>query len=163
MKTKWILVAEDDSKDASLTLHALTKDKSPATSEVIITRDGSEALDCLYRRNDFKSRDGSLPAFILLDLKMPKVDGLEVLRQIKADLRLKMIPVVMFTSSREEADLTRCYQAGTNAYVVKPMDFKEFVTTLKRLSTFWFIVNELPQELKNEVSVIVVQQPSARV
>jgi CheY-like chemotaxis protein len=146
MKQKWILVAEDDHHDADLTLRALKMDPSPVNGDVIIAQDGSEALDCLYRRNDYQTRDNSNPTFVLLDLQMPKVEGQEVLRQIKADSRLKMIPVIMFTSSREEIDLARCYSIGANAYVVKPLDSKEFTATLKQLRTFWLTVNEPPPE-----------------
>lgn len=149
MKQKWILVAEDDHHDADLTLRALKMDPPPVSGEVIVAHDGSEALDYLYCRNGFKNRNNTNPAFVLLDLKMPKVDGQEVLRQIKADSRLKMIPVIVFTSSREERDLARCYLIGANAYVVKPLDFKEFIAALKQLRTFWLGINEPPPELEH--------------
>jgi len=103
-----------------------------------------EALDCLYRRGAFQSRDDNPPAVVLLDLKMPKVDGLEVLRQIKSDAALKSIPVVIFTSSRERTDLARTYLLGANAYVVKPLGFQEFVSALKDVKKFWLIINEPP-------------------
>jgi CheY-like chemotaxis protein len=114
--------------------------------EVIVARDGLEALDCLCRRGDFESRAGGHPEFVLLDLKMPRLDGLEVLRQIKSDAQLKHIPVVMFTSSREAADVIRSYQLGANAYVVKPVDFQEFSAVLELVGRFWTTVNELPSK-----------------
>ena len=117
------------------------------TNEVVTLRDGAEALDYLYRRGPFASRSEGDPAVILLDLKMPRVDGLEVLRQIKADPRLKVIPVVMMTSSREEQDLVNSYRLGVNAYVVKPLDFHEFVEAIKVVGAFWTILNEPPPRL----------------
>jgi CheY-like chemotaxis protein len=107
-------------------------------------RDGADALDYLYRRGEFASRPDGQPALILLDLKLPKVDGLEVLRQIKGDAELKMIPVVMMTSSREEQDLLHSYQLGVNAYVVKPMKFHDFVEAVREVGAFWGVVNEVP-------------------
>ncbi|HKW29457.1 MAG TPA: response regulator [Verrucomicrobiae bacterium] len=141
-KSKWILLAEDDSPLAELTTLALAPDK--LACEVIVARDGVEALDCIRRRGEFQTRAEGLPALVLLDLKMPRVDGLEVLRQIKADTRLKHIPVVMFTSSRELADVNRSYQLGANAYVVKPVDFQKFSQTLAGVGWFWTMLNELP-------------------
>lgn len=139
---KWILLAEDNAIDADLALR--TMEVNEAKEEVVLASDGAEALDCLYRRGAYEARDSGDPALVLLDLKMPKVDGLEVLRQIKADLRLKQIPVVIFSSSREEADLARCYQLGANAYVVKPLVFREYRTILQQVRTFWMTINELP-------------------
>jgi len=139
---RWILLAEDNANDADLTMRALSANQSP--SEVILAADGVEALDCLYRRGAFQSRDDNPPAVVLLDLKMPRVDGMEVLRQIKSDAVLKNIPVVIFTSSRERADLARTYQLGANAYVVKPLGFQEFVSALKDVKKFWLIINEPP-------------------
>src|SRR5258706_8019521 len=141
-KQRWILLAEDNAKDADLTMRALSANQSP--SEVVLANDGAEALDCLYRRGAFQARDDDPPAVVLLDLKMPKVDGLEVLRQIKNDVVLKNIPVVIFTSSRERIDLARTYQLGANAYVVKPLGFQEFVSALKDVKKFWLIINEPP-------------------
>jgi CheY-like chemotaxis protein len=146
MRPKWILVAEDNNNDADLTLHALTSERSRADGWVVVARDGSEALDYLYARNGFHRPDGSKPALVLLDLKMPKVDGFEVLHQIKADAELRTIPVVVFSSSSEETDLARCYEEGANAYVVKPLDFKDFVTTLRKVSSFWLGINMPPPE-----------------
>jgi len=139
---RWILVAEDNPNDADLTLRALSANQAPG--EIVLTIDGAEALDCLYRRGAFQGRDEDQPAVILLDLKMPRVDGLEVLRQVKNDAVLKNIPVVIFTSSRERADLIRTYQMGANAYVVKPLGYQEFVATLKDVKRFWMILNEPP-------------------
>ena len=141
-KQRWILLAEDNAKDADLTMRALSANQSP--SEVVLANDGAEALDCLYRRGAFQARDDDPPAVVLLDLKMPKVDGLEVLRQIKNDVVLKNIPVVIFTSSRERIDLARTYQLGANAYVVKPLGFQEFVSALTVVKKFWLIINEPP-------------------
>lgn len=139
-KVKSILYAEDNPKDRELTLAALEEHK--LANEVICVSDGEEALDYLYKRGKFSnSKDGSLAA-ILLDIKMPKVDGIEVLRVIKADEKLKMIPVVMLTSSREERDLVESYKLGVNAYVVKPVDFQEFIEAVKQLGLFWALVNE---------------------
>jgi len=139
---QWILLAEDNANDADLVVRTLTANQ-PAT-HVVLTTDGSVALDCLYRRGAFESRSNGQPTIVLLDLKMPKVDGLEVLKRIKADDQLKSIPVVMFTSSREEQDVLRSYQLGANAYVVKPVEFRQFVATLQGLRSFWMTVNEPP-------------------
>ena len=113
-------------------------------NEVIVVGDGEEALDYLYQRGKFMARANGNPAVLLLDLKLPKVDGLEVLQQIKTDDRLKMIPVVVLTSSREERDMVASYQLGVNAYVVKPVDFHEFVNAVKELGIFWALINEPP-------------------
>ena len=113
-------------------------------NEVIVTRDGEEALDYLYRRGKYTPRSSDNPAVILLDLKLPKIDGLEVLRQVKSDDNLKMIPVVALTSSHEEKDLVSRYKLGVNAHVVKPVDFHEFVNAIKELGVFWAIINAAP-------------------
>jgi len=139
---KRILLVEDNPNDVELTLNALA-DYNLA-NEVVVARDGAEALDYLYRRGDYKMRAEGNPAVVLLDLKMPKVDGLEVLKRIKADDVLKTVPVVVLTSSREERDLVDSYKLGTNAYVVKPVDFKEFVDAIKHLGAFWAVLNEPP-------------------
>jgi CheY-like chemotaxis protein len=139
---KHILLAEDNANDLELTLAALRENR--VVNEVIVTRDGAEALDYLYRRNKYTDRPTGRPALVLLDLKMPKVDGIEVLRQIKSDPALKTIPVVILTSSREEQDLVRSYNLGVNAYVVKPVDFHEFIDAVKLLGGFWAVVNETP-------------------
>jgi len=137
-----ILLVEDDSRDVELTLNAL--EDYNLTNEVVVARDGEEALDYLYSRGTFRMRTNDNPAVLLLDLKLPKVDGLEVLRTIKGDAKLKMIPVVVLTSSREERDMIESYKLGVNAYVVKPVDFHEFVNAIKELGVFWAIINEPP-------------------
>ena len=137
-----ILLVEDDPKDVELTLTAL--EEYHLANEVVITRDGEEALDYLYRRGGFAARSNDNPAVLLLDLKLPKVDGLEVLQQIKSDQNLRMIPVVVLTSSHEEKDMVASYRLGVNAYVVKPVNFHEFVNAIKELGVFWAIVNEPP-------------------
>jgi len=137
-----ILLVEDNSNDVELALTALAEHN--IANEVVVTRDGSEALDYLYRRGEFANRKNGQPAVILLDLKMPKVDGLEVLRTVKSDPELQRIPVVMLTSSREETDLVKSYQLGANAYVVKPVDFPQFVAAVKELGAFWALLNEPP-------------------
>ena len=137
-----ILIVEDDPKDVELTLTAL--EEYNLANEVVVTRDGEEALDYLYCRGNFKMRTSENPAVLLLDLKLPKVDGLEVLQQIKSDEKLKMIPVVVLTSSREERDMVASYKLGVNAYVVKPVDFHEFVNAIKELGIFWAVINEPP-------------------
>lgn len=139
--SKWILLAEDDPNDAHLTKRALVDSKAPP--EIVVARDGAEALDVLYRRGNFADT-ASPPCVVLLDLKMPKVNGLEVLRTIKHDPRLRNIPVVMLTSSRQERDLTASYDLGANAYVVKPVSFAEFREALKHVGSFWAVINELP-------------------
>jgi CheY-like chemotaxis protein len=139
---KWILLVEDNANDADLVMRAL-KTNQPATSITVAT-DGLAAMDCLHRRGAFESRGNVLPSMVLLDLKMPRVGGLEVLAQIKADDRLKCIPVVVFTSSREEQDIRRSYQLGANAYVVKPVEFRQYVATVQGLHAFWMSVNEPP-------------------
>ena len=137
-----ILMVEDDPKDVELTLTAL--DEYNLANEVVVTRDGAEALDYLYCRGNFTSRSNDNPAVLLLDLKLPKVDGLEELQQIKSDEKLKMIPVVVLTSSHEEKDMVASYKLGVNAYVVKPVDFHEFVNAIKELGVFWAVINEPP-------------------
>ncbi|HEY6834086.1 MAG TPA: response regulator [Pseudolabrys sp.] len=137
-----ILLVEDDPRDVELTLTAL--DDYKLANEVVVTRDGQEALDFLYCRGQFLTRPHDNPAVMLLDLKLPKIDGLEVLKQVKSDERLKMIPVVVLTSSHEEQDMMRSYKFGVNAYVVKPVDFHEFVNAIKELGVFWAVINEPP-------------------
>jgi DNA-binding response OmpR family regulator len=137
-----ILMVEDDAKDVELTLTAL--EEYNLANEVSVTRDGEQALDYLYCRGEYKMRSNGNPAVMLLDLKLPKVDGLEVLKQIKSDRELRMIPVVVLTSSKEEKDMVASYKLGVNAYVVKPVDFHEFVNAIKELGVFWAIINEPP-------------------
>ena len=139
---KRILLAEDNANDVELTLSALAD--SNLANEVVVARDGAEALDYLFRRGQFAERPAGNPAVVLLDLKMPKVDGLEVLRQVKADPELRTIPIVVLTSSREEGDLVSSYNLGVNAYVVKPVDFSAFIEAVKQLGVFWAVINEPP-------------------
>ena len=139
---KRILLAEDSERDVELTLAAL--EEHNLANEVVVARDGAEALDYLYQRGRFASHANGLPVVVLLDLKMPKVDGLEVLRQMRTDPALKHVPAVMITSSREEQDLVRSYQLGVNAYVVKPVDFHQFVESIKQIGFFWAVINEPP-------------------
>ena len=139
---KRILLVEDNLKDIDLTIAAL--EENHLANEVVVARDGAEALDYLYSRGSFASRAPGLPAVMLLDIKMPKLNGLEVLRQMKSDANLKSIPVVMLTSSREEPDLAASYTLGANAYVVKPVDFQQFVDAVKQVGAFWAVLNEPP-------------------
>ena len=139
---KQILLAEDNENDVELTLHALKECR--LSKKVTVVRDGAEALDYIYRRGKYSERGSGLPCVILLDIKMPKVDGHEVLRQIKSDPVFRHIPVVMLTSSKEDSDLMRSYDLGVNAFVVKPVDCQQFHDALKTLGVFWAIVNELP-------------------
>ncbi len=139
---KRILLVEDDPRDVELMLTAL--EEQGLANEVVVANDGVEALDYLHRRGKFKMRVGGLPVVVLLDLKLPKVDGMAVLKEIRSNQKLKMVPVVMLTSSREERDIVESYQSGVNAYVVKPIDFNEFVSAVRELGLFWAIINEPP-------------------
>ena len=139
---KPILLVEDNPKDLELTLMAFRKGQ--LANEVIPLRDGAEVLDYLYCRGQYEGRPTGHPAVVLLDLKLPKVDGLEVLEKIKGDPDLQAVPVVMLTSSREEQDLLRSYKLGVNAYVVKPLGFTEFITAVQELGLFWAVLNEQP-------------------
>jgi CheY-like chemotaxis protein len=139
---KRLLLVEDDLRDVELTLTALSENN--LANEVTVVNNGEEALDYLHRRGKFRLRANGNPAAILLDLKLPKVDGLSVLRQLRQDAQLQMIPVVMLTSSREEQDVVESYKLGVNAYVVKPIDFTEFVSAVKEVGLFWAVVNEAP-------------------
>jgi CheY-like chemotaxis protein len=139
---KRILLAEDDPQDVELTLDALSEYN--LANEIVVARDGVEALDYVYRRGLFADRPAGNPAVILLDLKMPRLDGLQVLRQLKADESMRCIPIVTLTSSREDFDLAECYALGVNAYVVKPVRFTEFVEVVKGLGMFWALINEPP-------------------
>jgi CheY-like chemotaxis protein len=141
---KRIVLAEDNANDVELTVTALHQNR--VVNEVVVVRDGEQLLDYLYKRHAYADRPGQNPALILLDLKMPKVDGIEVLRQVKSDPVLRSIPIVVLTSSREEQDLVRSYDLGVNAYVVKPVDFHEFVDAVKLLGGFWAVVNETPPD-----------------
>jgi DNA-binding response OmpR family regulator len=137
-----ILLVEDDPNDVELTLSGLAEYN--LANEVVIASDGEEALEYLFRRGKFSNRPGGNPAVVLLDLKLPKVGGLEVLRSMKGDENLKVVPVVILTSSREERDMVDGYKLGTNAYVVKPVDFHQFVDAIRHIGAFWAVVNEPP-------------------
>jgi CheY-like chemotaxis protein len=137
-----ILLVEDDPRDVELTLTALEDHK--LANEVVVARDGQQALDYLRCQGEYSTRTRENPAVLLLDLKLPKVDGLEVLKEIRSDERLKLIPVVVLTSSLEEKDMVRSYTLGVNAYVVKPVDFHEFINAVKELGVFWALINEPP-------------------
>jgi CheY-like chemotaxis protein len=139
---KRILLVEDNPHDVELTLEALAD--SRLANEVVVVRDDEEALDYLYRRGMFKLRAEGQPAVVLLDLKLPKVDGLEVLERLKADPEMRSVPVVMLTSSHEHQDLMRSYELGVNAYVVKPVEFTEFAEALRKLGLFWAVINQPP-------------------
>lgn len=142
MKAARILLAEDSAQDVELTLNALAEHN--IGNSVAVARDGAEALDYLCKRGKFAGREQGNPVLLLLDLKMPKVDGLEVLRAVKSDPRLRSIPVVVLTSSREEQDLVRSYELGVNAYVVKPVEFDKFLRAVRDLGLFWVLINEPP-------------------
>lgn len=142
IKLKRILLVEDSPNDVELTLEALSEYN--LANEVEVAKDGQEALDFLYYHGQFSDRPDGNPAVILLDLKLPKINGIEVLRQIRADERLKLIPVVVLTSSHEEQDRVESYKLGANAYVVKPVDFHAFIDAVKSLGIFWAIINEPP-------------------
>jgi len=142
MKPKTILLAEDNMNDVELTLLALVDHN--LANDIVVVSDGVEVMDYLRLQGRFSGRAPGNPAVILLDMKMPRMDGLEVLREVKADPSLKIIPVVMITSSREKQDLVQSYNLGVNAYVVKPVEFTEFVEAIKQVGTFWALLNENP-------------------
>ncbi len=157
MKPKRILLVDDSPRDTELALDALQQ--YHLANEVIALRDGAEALDYLYRRGPHANRDDDEPAVVLLDLKMPRVNGLEVLRQIKGDPKLRRIPIVMMTSSREEQDLISSYSYGVNAYVVKPLSFHEFIEAIKVLGAFWVVLNECAPSEPNPPPGIPASRP----
>ena len=142
MRLKTILLVEDSPRDAELILDALSANM--VANEIVHVRDGADALEYLYRRGAFADRSDNDPALILLDLKLPKVDGLEVLRQVKSDPVLRVLPIVMMTSSRQEQDVVASYALGVNAYVVKPLKFQDFLAAVKQLGVFWGVLNEVP-------------------
>lgn len=143
IELKTILLVEDNPKDVELTIEALAEHN--LANRVVTVRDGVEALEYLNYEGEFKNRKKSNPGVILLDIKMPRMDGIEVLAVIKGNDQLKTIPVVMLTSSREEPDLKKSYELGVNAYVVKPVNFKDFLDAVKHIGVFWALINELPQ------------------
>lgn len=145
-----ILLVEDNLCDIELTLTALKRNH--VANEIVVARHGGEALDYLYRRGAFQQRAPGNPVVVFLDLKMPKVDGLAVLRQVKEDAAMKMIPVVMLTSSREESDLIKSYQLGANAYIVKPVGFEQFSAAIRELGIFWAVLNEPPPDDADELA-----------
>ncbi len=136
---KRILLVEDNANDVELTLIAL--EENNLANQVMVVRDGAEALDYLYARGAYLGRQSELPIVVFLDIKLPKIDGLEVLKTMKSDPQLKLIPVVMITSSNEQQDLMTSYGSGANAYVVKPIKFEDFVSTVKELGLFWAVIN----------------------
>ena len=144
-----ILIVEDSENDVELTLAAL--ESSNLANEVVVVNDGEQALNYLFRRGDYKDRAPGLPAVILLDVKMPKLNGIEVLREIKKDSEMKNVPVVMLTSSKEEPDVAECYRLGANAYVVKPVDFEQFKECVVKLGMFWAVINEPPPGIERGV------------
>jgi CheY-like chemotaxis protein len=139
-----ILLAEDNPKDVELILEALAEHN--LANQVEVVKDGVEAMDFLRCQGGYKTRKAGNPAVVLLDIKMPRMDGIEVLQAIRSDPALKMLPVVMLTSSREEPDLKKSYELGANAYVVKPVDFQDFIDAVKQVGVFWAVINELPPD-----------------
>jgi CheY-like chemotaxis protein len=139
-----ILLAEDNPKDVELTLEALSEHN--LANHVVVVKDGVEAMEYLRYEGNYKLRNQGNPAVLLLDIKMPRMDGIEVLKAIRSDDKLKTIPVVILTSSREESDLIKSYELGVNAYVVKPVNFKDFIEAVKQIGIFWALINELPPE-----------------
>lgn len=150
IRVKKILLVEDNPQDVELTVEAFLEQN--LANRLITVYDGVEAMDYLLYRDEYQGREKENPAVILLDIKMPRMDGIEVLQEIKSNPELKAIPIVMLTSSREEPDLKTCYELGVNAYVVKPVAFKDFFEVVKHLGVFWAVLNELPQDggTKNE-------------
>jgi CheY-like chemotaxis protein len=143
MSDNVILLVEDNPDDEALTLRALKKNN--ILNQVVVARDGAEALDYLFSTGKYAGRDVNLmPQIVLLDLKLPKVDGLEVLRQLRADERTKLLPVVILTSSNEEQDRYRGYDMGANSYVRKPVDFNQFIEAVRQLGLYWLVLNERP-------------------
>ena len=147
LELRTILFAEDNAKDVELTLEALAVQK--LANRVVVVKDGVEAMEYLRRQGKYASRPPGNPAVLLLDIKMPRMDGLEVLRIIRSDPLLKMLPVVILTSSREEQDLIKSYELGVNAFVVKPVDFKDFIEAVRLAGMFWAVINELPPDDKS--------------
>ena len=146
IELKKILLAEDNPKDVELTIEAL--EESHLANRVVVVKDGVEVLEYLRSEGVYTNREPGLPSVLLLDIKMPRKDGIEVLREIRNDPKLKLLPVVMLTSSREDKDLLNSYYLGVNAYVVKPVNFNGFIDAIKQLGIFWGLVNELPPDIK---------------
>jgi CheY-like chemotaxis protein len=146
VEIRTILLAEDNPKDVELTLEALGDHN--LANNVIVVRDGVETMDYLRCEGKYKQRKPGNPAVLLLDIKMPRMDGIEVLKAIRSDRKLYTLPVVMLTSSREEQDVIKSYELGVNAYVVKPVNFKEFIEAVKQLGVFWAVINEVPPLIK---------------
>jgi CheY-like chemotaxis protein len=144
IEKQWILLAEDDANDADLATRTLAKNEPHA--EIVVARDGEEALACLHHKGAFHHHATGNPVLVVLDLKMPRVDGFEALTRIRSDARLKHIPVVIFSSSRDEGDVARCYELGANAYVVKPVEFRQYAAALQELASFWTVRNEPPPD-----------------
>ncbi|MCC4587944.1 response regulator [Xanthomonas melonis] len=138
-----ILLAEDSPADAEMAVDALREAR--LANPIVHVEDGVEAMDYLLRRGAFADREEGLPAVLLLDIKMPRLDGLEVLKQVRSDEALKRLPVVILSSSREESDLARSWDLGVNAYVVKPVDVDQFFNAVKTLGTFWAVINQAPE------------------
>lgn len=144
VELRTILLAEDNPKDVELTLEALAEHN--LANQVVVVRDGVETMEYLRCEAKYKLRKPGLPAVLLLDIKMPRMDGIEVLRTVRGDPALKILPIVILTSSREEQDLIKSYELGVNAYVVKPVDFKDFIQAVKEIGVFWAVINEAPPE-----------------
>lgn len=142
LELKKILLAEDNPKDVELTIEALSD--SNLANRVVVVRDGVETLEYLRCEGEYSGREPELPSVLLLDIKMPRKDGIEVLKEIRSDPKLRLLPVVMLTSSREDKDLLNSYYSGVNAYVVKPVNFGGFIDAIKQLGIFWGLINELP-------------------
>jgi CheY-like chemotaxis protein len=149
-KLGYILLADDNEDDLELETRALTQYR--VANEIVIVHDGAEALDFLHRRGEFRDRNPAEPLVVLLDINMPRINGLEVLEKMKSDSRFCVIPVVMLTSSRQGPDVERCYQLGANAYVVKPVDFAQFADAVKTIGKFWAVLNELPRTQAKSVA-----------
>lgn len=137
-----VLLVEDSTHDAELTMRTLKRER--IANQVVWVRDGQEALDYLFREGAYSARRNGVPKLVLLDLKMPRMDGLEALRRIRGDERISRLPVVMLTSSREESDLVESYRLGVNSYIVKPVDFRQFASTIAQLGMYWVVANEVP-------------------
>ena len=144
MNNKTILLVEDNPDDEALTLRALQKNN--ILNAVMIVRDGAEALDYLFCQGSYATREAGLPAVILLDLKLPKIDGLEVLKRLRNDERTRLLPVVILTSSKEEQDVLNGYSLGANSYIRKPVDFTQFMEAIRQVGLYWLMMNEPPPE-----------------